>query len=93
MQDQELKIRDLFEEAYLICSGFELKELKVIDTGRKPKILFTITGEGIDEKSRDYRTGRATANVAMLKFTMEKLKDAMFAKIRENDQRRVNSDS
>ena len=79
----DLKVKDLFEGAYLLCSGFHLKELTVKDFHGKPKVMFIISGEGIEEKSESYRTGQATVNVAMLKFTMEKLKDAMFTEIRK----------
>ncbi len=79
----ELKIRDLYEGAYLLCMGFHLKQLTIVDGHGKPKALFVIVGDGIEEKAESYRTGRATVNVAMLKFTLEKLKDEMFARIRE----------
>ena len=50
---------------------------------RETERVFIIVGDGIEEKAEAYRTGQATVNVAMLKFTIEKLKDAMFAKMRE----------
>ena len=79
----ELQVKDLYEGAYLLCMGFHLKQLTIVDAHRKRKAVFVITGDGIEEKAESYRTGQATVNVAMLKFTLEKLKDAMFAKIRE----------
>ena len=79
----ELTVKDLYEGAYLICMGFQLKKLTIVDAHRKRKAVFVITGDGIEEKAESYRMGQATVNVAMLKFTLEKLKDAMFAKIRE----------
>jgi len=83
MENEELCIRDLYEGAYLLCTGFRLKHLTIIDSRGKPKATFIISGEGIRKKSESYRTGQATVNVAMLKFTLEKLKDTMFAKMRE----------
>ena len=79
----EMKIRDLYEGAYLLCMGFHLQQLTIVDGRGKPKAVFVIVGDGIEEKAEAYRTGQATVNVAMLKFTLEKLKDAMFAKMRE----------
>jgi hypothetical protein len=68
--------------------GFHLKQLTIVDGRGKPKAVFIIVGDGIEEKAEAYRTGQATVNVAMLKFTLEKLKDAMFAKMREQAPRR-----
>ena len=65
--------------------GFHLKKLTIIDANRKRKAVFQIAGDGIEEKAESYRMGQAMVNVAMLKFTLEKLKDAMFAKIREEN--------
>jgi len=80
-----LCVKDLYEGAYLLCMGFQLKKLTIVAPGGasgKRKAVFVITGDGIEEKAESYRMGQATVNVAMLKFTLEKLKDAMFAKIR-----------
>lgn len=68
--------------------GFHLQQLTIVDGRGKPKAVFIIVGDGIEEKAEAYRTGQATVNVAMLKFTIEKLKDAMFAKMREQEKRR-----
>jgi len=80
-----LCVKDLYEGAYLLCMGFQLKKLKITNPGGKRKAVFLIAGDGIEEKAESYRTGQAVVNVAMLKFTLEKLKDAMFAKIREEN--------
>ena len=79
-------VKDLYEGAYLICMGFQLKKLTIVDAHRKRKAVFVISGDGIEEKAESYRMGQAVVNVAMLKFTLEKLKDAMFAKIRSEEQ-------
>ena len=80
-----LCVKDLYEGAYLLCMGFHLKKLTIVDAHRKRKAVFEIVGDGIEEKAESYRMGQATVNVAMLKFTLEKLKDAMFAKIRAEE--------
>ena len=84
-EKQTLCVKDLYEGAYLLCMGFHLKKLTIVDAHRKRKAVFEIAGDGIEEKAESYRMGQATVNVAMLKFTLEKLKDAMFAKIREQN--------
>ena len=80
-----LCVKDLYEGAYLLCMGFHLKKLTIVDGRGKRKAVFLIEGDGIEKQAESYRTGQATVNVAMLKFTLEKLKDAMFAKIRAEE--------
>jgi len=86
--ESSLQVKDLYEGAYLLCKGFHLKQLTIVDSRGKPKAIFLVTGDGIESESESYRTGQATVNVAMLKFTLEKLKDAMFTKIRAQEQER-----
>lgn len=87
MRENKLEIQDLYEGAYLLCRGFQLKDLTVIGSNGKSIVIFVIAGDNVVETANEYRSGRATANVAMLKFTMEKLKDQMFSKIREIEKR------
>jgi hypothetical protein len=82
MENQEVQVKDLYEGAYLLCRGFHLKHLSVMDTYGKKLVTFHIAGNGVITQSQEYRQGQATANVALLKFTMEKLKDKMFERIR-----------
>jgi len=85
LKKHTLCVKDLYEGAYLLCMGFHLQKLTIVDSHRKRKAVFEIAGDGIEEKAESYRMGQATVNVAMLKFTLEKLKDAMFAKIRSEE--------
>lgn len=85
--ESPITISDLYESAYLLCCGFNLGRVTVIGSNGKKLCTFTFNGEGAQRASDDYRQGRATANVALLKFTMEKLKDAMFEKIREQERK------
>lgn len=80
----ELEIRDLFEGAYLLSCGCSLERVSVVTRKGRRTAVFTIRGEKIDDASEAYRTGRAEMNVALLKFTLEKLKDAMFAELRKH---------
>ena len=89
-----IQVQDLYEGAYLLCRGFQLKDLTVISNNGKPVVTFVIVGDDVLATANEYRYGRAMANVAILKFTMEKLKDQMFAKIREQEKRnRRNADN
>ena len=87
MTENEIRVQDLYEGAYLLCRGFELKDLTVIGSNGKSIVTFIIVGDDVVTISQEYRSGRAMANVAMLKFTMEKAKDQMFTKIRELEKR------
>lgn len=84
MTNEEIRVRDLYEGAYLLCRGFQLKDLTVLGRNGRKVVTFVIAGDGVEPASEEYRAGRATANVALLKFTMEKLKDRMFTRIRED---------
>lgn len=86
MESPEITISDLYEGAYLLCRGFELKKLTVVGSNGRKLCTFTF-GEGAKRATEEYRQGRATCNVALLKFTMNNLKDEMFRKIRELERK------
>ena len=86
----ELKIQDLFEGAYLLCRGFNLKDLTVTGATGKKIATFTLTGDQIQIAADEYRSGRASCNIAMLKCTMSRLKDMMFERIRSMESPRRN---
>ena len=86
MESPEITISDLYEGAYLLCRGFQLRGVTVVGTNGKRLCTFSFA-EGAKGALEEYRQGRATANVALLKFTMENLKDEMFRKIRANERK------
>ncbi len=82
----DIHIHDLYEGAFLLCRGLDLKDLTITGGGGRKLATFIFSGNAARRASDQYRKGMATANVAMLKFTMEKLKDRMFEKIREKER-------
>ena len=86
MRTNDIHIHDLYEGAFLLCRGLDLKDLTITGTNGKKLVTFIFSGNAAQRASQLYRRGKATANVAMLKFTMEKLKDRMFEKIREKER-------
>lgn len=84
----ELEVRDLFEGAYLLSCGFHLERVSVVRRRGRSTAVFTIRGEKISDASEVYRTGQAEVNVALFKFTLEKLKDAMFAELRKENRQK-----
>ena len=81
MDNPEITILDLYEGAYLLCRGFQLRKVTVVGTNGNKLCTFSFD-ESAKQAQDEYRQGRATANVALLKYTMNNLKDEMFKKIR-----------
>jgi len=73
---------DLLEGAYLLCRGFKLDKITVVGSNGKKLCTFAF-GEGAKTASDEYREGRATCNVALLKYTLTHLKREMYRKIKE----------
>ena len=82
MRDQ-IQVQDLFEGAFLLCRGFEIKNLTVKNQKGRKIAFFYFEGENIKNTQNEYRQGQATCNIAFLKFTLDNLKDQMFKKFRE----------
>ncbi len=77
MSKEILTVNDLYEGAYLMCNGCELSGVTKTIVRNRERINFIFKGSEIKTKSEAYKCGQATANVALLKFTMIKLKDKM----------------
>ena len=75
----EIESRDVYEGAYLLLRGHRLKDLT---KSANRQVTFVLCGDGIAEDSADFRAGRASVNVAMYLFTLEKLKDRLFGVLR-----------
>ncbi len=87
MDNPEITISDLYEGAYLLCRGFKLRRVTVV--GRNGNKLCTFSfDEGAKQAHDEYRQGRATANVALLKFTLGNLRSEMFEKIKEIEKKK-----
>ena len=78
-------VQDLFEASYLLCRGHELKEMEVEDGRRKPTVHFIFDGTQAKDESRRFKMGQATANVCMLKVSMNHLKDLLFQRLRDSE--------
>ena len=85
MRDEEIRVQDLYEGAFLLSRGFRLKDLELSANGKKT-VTFVIAGEGVCAAGAEFESGAAMANVALLRFTLEKLKDRMFAKLRDREE-------
>ena len=92
MRDQ-IQVQDLFEGAFLLCRGFEIKNLTVKNKNGRKIAFFYFEGENIKLTQNEYRKGQATCNIAFLKFTLDQLKDQMFKKFRELEQTHIGETS
>jgi hypothetical protein len=81
------QVQDLFEGAYLLCRGFKFTDLTVTDSNGRKIATFILSGKEVQLASQDYKSGRATANVKLIKDAVNLLRDAMNHKIRNNDMR------
>lgn len=86
ISSDEVRVRDLFEAAYLLCQGCDLADMTITGTNGRKVVTFVLAGDAAREGSAAYRTGRATANVGLLKLTIDRLKDQMFDAIRERER-------
>jgi hypothetical protein len=74
---------DLFEGAYLMSCGMELRDIWT-DTGDyKRSVIFEFGGDDIELLKDEYRKGNASANVLEFKRSLNELKDRMFAILRD----------
>ena len=86
ISSDEVRVRDLFEAAYLLCQGCDLADMTITGTNGRKVVTFLIAGAGVREGSTAYRTGHATASVPLIKLTIDHLKDQMFDAIRERER-------
>ena len=74
---------DLFEGAYLLTQGMELRDIWT-DTNGKRSVIFEFSGTNIEVLKNKYRQGEAQANVLTFKRSLNELKDRMFCLLREH---------
>ena len=84
-QVDKTQVQDLYEGAYLLCRGFKFTDLTVTDSNGRKIATFVLSGKEVHLASQDYKSGRATANVKLIKDAVNLLRDAMMHKIRNND--------
>lgn len=78
---------DIYEGAYLLSEGMELKNIWEDKTKRKRSVVFEFNGNNIEVLKSAYLRGRARANVLKFKNSVNELKDIMFNLIRDNELR------
>lgn len=81
-----LQLNDLWGCAYLVSSGAELHGLRVIGSGGKRSVFFLFDGGDAERLHQHFVTGRAVANVTIMKTTMNHLKDLLFNELRKETE-------
>ena len=78
-----MKTRDLFEAALAMARGLAIASLEVDQDGgdSHARVTFVLEGAGARELALEYRTGKAEANVSLLKMCVEHLKRRMWAAV------------
>lgn len=79
-----LLTNDLYEGAWLLSKGMELRDLWMESNGRRT-VVFEFEGASIEGLKEEYRKGKASANVYQLKAAMSELRDRMYSVLREKN--------
>ena len=86
---ERTEINDVYEGAYLLQSGCHLEGLQWDgENGGEGHACFIISGEEINKHVDTFRSGNATGNICLYLFSLERLKDRMFAERRRRGGRR-----
>ena len=82
-----LLTRELYEGAYLLSQGMELKEIWKDGNNGKKSVVFEFAGDNVDILRKDYQIGKAQVNILKLKSSLNELKDRMFNILRNQEDR------
>lgn len=82
-----LLTRDLYEGAYLLSQGMELKEIWADGNNGKRSVVFEFVGDTVEVLRKDYQLGHAEVNILKLKSSLNELKDRMFSILRTKEDR------
>ncbi len=89
MNMRQLETTDIFRGAFILCMGGHLREVRFTG-GNRQTATFAFTGPDLDRHDRDYMNGRARVNPLQLKESLNRLRDILFERLRE--ERRYDSD-
>ena len=84
MKTNSLETTDIFRGAFFLCNGGDLSDVRIRKNGRRIA-TFLITGKGLDQLDRDYRSGQALVNPLQFRESLNHLRDVMFKKLRDSN--------
>lgn len=77
----KVKTKDLYCAAFIACRGGALEEVILTPDGRRGRpasVTFVLSGDNVEQLSREFLNGRATVNLASFKLAMHEMKERMF---------------
>jgi hypothetical protein len=77
----KVKTKDLYCAAYIVSRGGIVEEILLTEDGRRGRsssATFVLSGADVEALSREFLSGRASANLAAFKQAMNQLKEMMF---------------
>jgi hypothetical protein len=84
VKTNSLETTDIFRGAFFLCQGAELNGIRFRNNGKRIA-TFLITGEGLDRLDKDYMSGTALVNPVQFRESLNRLRDILFEKLREED--------
>jgi len=84
--ENSLETTDIFRGAYYLCRGGELSGIRFRRNGKRIA-SFLFTGRGLDKLDKQYRDGQALVNPLQFRESLNHLRDILFEKLREQDDR------
>ncbi len=73
-----VETKDLWQSAYVLSEGGWLERVRVQERNGKREVIFCLKGDGVEELSQAFISGRAVCNVARLKSSVLHLKEVIF---------------
>ena len=77
----QIQTRDLWESAFIMCEGGEIDGIRKDFSRGRREVVFIISGTGLEDHLRDYKSGRAICNVVKFRACMNHLKDLLFSSL------------
>ncbi len=91
MNKISLETTDIFRGAFFLCMGGYLSDIQIRNNGKRIA-SFLITGTDLDKLDKDYMNGNALVNPVQFRESLNRLRDILFEKLRENDNRGMRYD-
>lgn len=79
----KIKTKDLWQSAFMLAKGSNLQDIRLHPNGDgRKEVIFTLSGDDINELTKEFRSGQALCNISRLRASMIHLKEEMYKIIR-----------
>ncbi len=86
MNTSTFETTDLFRGAFFLSKGGKLSNIRIRNNGKRIA-SFLFTGHDLDQLEREYRSGQALVNPLQYRESLNYLRDILFEKLQENEER------